>query len=84
MKKKYLLKKRNPQSKAIQLTFNFFVQGDSSIKHLPDEEIRIRILRTSNPKERAGNSPLRLPEKLFQIVHNGLLNEYFNVRRGKR
>ena len=78
----YRSKRKRPQQRAIQLTFNFFIPGDSGIKHLPDEEIMIRILRTSNPKERAKSSILSLPEKLFQIVHDGLLNEYFNTRRG--
>ena len=77
-------KRKRPQQRAIQLTFNFFIPGDSSIKHLPDEEIMIRILRTSNPKDRANNSPIGLPEQLFQIVRDGLLNELFNTRRGKR
>ena len=75
-------KRKRPQQGSIQLTFNFFIPGDNSIKRLPDEEIIIRILRTSNPKERAENSLLCLPEKLYQIVHDGLLNEYFNIRRG--
>jgi hypothetical protein len=74
-------KRKRPQQRIIQLAFNFFIPGDSSIKHLPDEEIMIRILRTSNPKERAKSSLLCLPEKLFQIVHDGLLNEYFKERR---
>lgn len=77
-------KRKRPQQGAIQLTFNFFIPGDSSIKRLPDEEIMIRILRSSNPKDRADNSLIGLPERLFQIVHEGLLNEYFNTRRGKR
>lgn len=77
-------KRKRPQQRAIQLTFNFFIPEDSSIKRLPDEEIILRIQRTSNPKERAKNSFIGLPERLFQIVHDGLLNEYFSARRGKR
>lgn len=86
MRKRYnnRSKRKHPHQGAVQLTFNFFIPGDSSIKHLPDEEIIIRRLRTSNPKDRANNSLIGLPERLFQIVHDGLLNEYFSERRRKR
>lgn len=86
MGKKYYKRspKKHPQQRALQLTLNFLIPGDSSIKPLSDEEIILRIQRTSNPRERANGSFIGLPERLFQIVHDGLLNEYFNARRGKR
>lgn len=64
----------------IQLTFNFAVPGNESIKSISDSEIIERLIRTSNPKLRAKTSipPLKfLSESLFQEVYNGLLREYY-------
>ena len=70
-------KRKAPVKKSyIQLTLNFYIEGDDSLKGLCAEELLSRVIRTSNPGQRAKDSIPGLPEEFFQKVHNGLVKKY--------
>ena len=60
----------------IQLTLNFYIEGDDSLKGLCAEELLSRVIRTSNPAQRDKDSILGLSEEFFREVHNGLVKKY--------
>ena len=59
----------------IQHSFCFCTEGNTSIKSLSEKEIKHRIDRTSNPKQRALESLINVPEHIFTQVHEGLKSE---------
>lgn len=70
-------KRKAPVKKSyIQLTLNFYIEGDDSLKGLCAEELLSRVIRTSNPAQRDKDSILGLSEEFFREVHNGLVKKY--------
>jgi len=70
-------KRKVPVKKSyIQLTLNFYIEGDDSLKGLCAEELLSRVIRTSNPAQRDKDSILGLSEEFFREVHNGLVKKY--------